>query len=181
MRLLIIIFVVFFCSLDILYASESWKPSSTDAYDVEDPRYKVLASYRKALVLIRVYSYIADRQSDPGDELDHLLTDFQEQVAAAGIIDALSYLKDYPDDSVASKILQFQIDKTAGVWPDLLKARALPFPNDFLMRAAISTCNICYLPSRTGRKSTYSVPIMTIVTKINCKQNSTKHLKQKVN
>ncbi len=117
MRVLILILVCCFSSLDISYADEAWKPSSKDQYDVADPRYKALASYRKALVLIRVYSFISDHQSEPGDAVDYLLTDFQEQIAAAGILDALSYLEDYPDDTVASKILEFQVDKTSGVWP----------------------------------------------------------------
>jgi hypothetical protein len=117
MRLIVAFLLFFLFGIDFVCASESWKPSSTDPYNVEDPRYQALASYRKALVLIRVYSYIADRQLEPGDEADYLLADFQEQVAAAGIINALEYLKDYPDDTVAIKLLQFQVDRTAGVWP----------------------------------------------------------------
>ena len=116
MRLLPLVAILAACCL-LPAAPVSWKPAAAEIENPADPRFTALGAYRRALVVVRVQTYLKAHQSIPGDAEDLLITDFQENISAREIAQAVGFLKDYPDDEVASELLRFQINETSGVWP----------------------------------------------------------------
>ncbi len=100
-----------------IYTADAWKPAAGKLIDVSDPRTDVLNTYRRAISIIEVQTYLTERQTSPGNVEDHLIIEFQEAVSGQEIAKASEYLKDYPDDQVAMTLLTFQIKMTAGIWP----------------------------------------------------------------
>lgn len=116
MRLLPLVALLALCH-SLLAAPVSWKPAAAEVETAGDPRFAALGAYRRALVVVRVQTYLKTHQSTPGDEEDILITDFQENVSAREIAHAVGFLKDYPDDEMASELLRFQVNDTSGIWP----------------------------------------------------------------
>jgi len=114
----VILFIAFLALCDPSFGEiAAWKPDPNETLDINDPRNQVLSAYRRALVLVRVQTYIKNHQSTPGDKEDILITDLQESVSIRDVTLATEYLKDYPDADVATELLLFQINQTSGIWP----------------------------------------------------------------
>ena len=68
-------------------------------------------------ILASLFSALKARQKSPGDEADHLLTDYQESFGAWHILKPLNFLVRYPDPALLDKLLLFQLERTSSVWP----------------------------------------------------------------